>query len=341
MLRGTGPALDALLTRAARTRLEQAASALALPARTVCLECRLDDDERVDLALCLAARTAHMVPALEALGQRHTSSPAWQRCIQLLLRWAKPEEPILGAMPFLFTAFDLQGELPALPVPCLSLCADPSFFMRRLGLPVPRSSPEGPLRLLDACMETLELEGALAPLRERARACLNAVEDTEVRHLSLMLARDPVSVKLDLTLPMDQVETLHSVMGRSDSARAITERLRSLAPWQRRVQLNYLLHAPGQAPPPLEIELCCTGADEGTVEQRAHLLQQLVSIGLASTSKVAALRALLAEPAVFDGLGQWVSRNWYLKLRFDAGRPVSAKAYIGLAQRSQPAPPAR
>lgn len=335
LLMGTGPELDALLAGAARARLEGAAAALALPARTICLECRLDDDERVDLALCLGARTALMVPALEALGLRHASSPGWQRCVQLLLRWAKAEEPILGAVPFLFTAFDLQSAAATLPVPCLSLCADASFFMRRLGLPIPRSSPDGPLRLLDTCLQKLELESALAPLRERARTCLNAVEDTEIRQLSLMLARDPVTLKFDLSVPMDHLETLLSATGRSDDARELTGRLHLLAPWQRRVQLNYLIHAPQDAPPPLEVELCGTGVDEGSVEERADLLRRLTSLGLVSTSKAAALLALLEEPTITDGLGQWVTRNWYLKLRFEAARPIGAKAYIGLAQRSQ------
>jgi hypothetical protein len=144
-----------------------------------------------------------------------------------------------------------------------------------------------------------------------------------------------VSLKVDLTVPIEQLGTFFSANGRSDSAHEITEQLRFLAPWQRRVQLNYVMHTAAQAPPALEVELCCTGVDEGTVGQRAELLQRLASLGLASASKAEALLTLLAKPAVTDARGQWVARNWYLKVRFEAARPVSAKAYVGLTQRSQ------
>jgi len=335
ILEGTGSEFDALLTSAARARLQRFAATLALPARTVCLECRLNEDERVDLALFLVARTAQLVPALETLGRSHASSPTWVRCVQMLLRWANSEEPILNGVPFLYTAFDLHSSATQVPVPCLSLCADASFFMRRLGLPVPRSSPDGPIQLLDSCVKNLELEDLLGPLRERARVCLNAVEDTEVRHLSLMLARDPVSLKFDITVPIEALGTFLSTSGRSEDPHELTAALRYLAPWQRRVQLNYVLHSVAEAPPALEVELCCTGEDEGNAEQRAQLLQRLADLGLASSSKVDALLTLLASPAVTDTRGQRVARNWYLKLRFEAAKVVSAKAYVGLTQRGQ------
>jgi hypothetical protein len=324
--------LEALLTASARGRLLRGARLLALPARTVCLECRLDDDDRVDLALCLATHTAGLAPALETLGQKYAGDARWQRCIQLLVHWANGDDTSLTNVPFLYTAFDLSSEAVEMPVPCLSLCADPSFFMRRLGLPAPRASRDWPALLLDACSARLELDWVTEELRQRARLCLGAVEDLEVRQLSLMLARQPATLKFDLTLPTSELPGFLSTMGWGGDAMDVASQLALLAPWQRRVQLNFVVNST-MAQAPLEIELCCTGPDEPTPDERSALLERLVASGVASPAKAQSLRQLLHRPATVDASGRWVARNWYLKLRFDGGHLDSAKAYLGLMQR--------
>lgn len=333
LLQVGGRELDPLLSSAARARLVKGASALPLPARTLCLECRLDDDERVDLALCLATHTAGLAAALESLGHGYADDPEWQRCIRLLLSWTRGEDSALLGVPFLYTAFDLGTDAAMMPVPCLSLCADPSFFMRRLGLPLPRAPRGFALQLLEACQSSLEAAWLTAPLRDGVQRCVEAVEDLEVRQLSLMLARRPATLKLDVTLPPGELGRFLAATSWGGSAAELASQLRQLAPWQQRVQLNHVVNA-ASPQAPLEVELCCTGPGEPSVDERTELLERLVANGLVRSAKAQALGALMRRPIVIDANGQWVARNWYLKLRFEAGRFRFAKAYIGLMQRS-------
>ncbi len=333
LLEGAGDELHALLSASARARLLRGAATLDLPARTVCLECRLDDDERVDLALCLATHTAGLGSALESLGRRYARDPHWQRCIRLLTSWAHGEETALAGVPFLFTAFDLATEVADMPVPCLSMCADPAFFMRRVGLPMPPAPLDSSLRLLDACQASLEADWVTPSLRKRAQHLLESADDIEVRQLSLMLARQPPTLKLDLTLPAGELLRFLGALGGQGDVAAVAEQLRVLAPWQTRVQLNCVVSSsPEQLP--IEVELCCTGPDEPSKEQRAALLEELIASGLAKPAKAEALLELLRRPVITDSNGRWVARNWYVKLRFVGARLDSAKAYIGLMQRS-------
>jgi hypothetical protein len=338
LLQNAGPELDALLSPGARARLASGVADVSLPARTLCLECRLNDDDRVDLALCLATHTAGLAAALSSLGRRHLDSPQWQRCIQLLLSWAQGEDVTLAAVPFLYTAFDLAAPVARMPVPCLSLCADPSFFMRRLGLPMPRAPHDFPLLLLDKCGAGLRAEWMTSELRRRAARCLDAVSDLEVRQLSLMLAREPVALKLDVTLPATELPSFLEATGWRGNVKGAVEQLAALAPSQKRIQLNYVVN-PTSHDAPLEIELGCTGPDELSPDARQALLGKLVESGLVRAAKAGALVQMLRCPVTSTSSGDWLARNWYLKLRVEAGRVSSVKAYVGVMQRSAQPPP--
>jgi hypothetical protein len=143
-------------------------------------------------------------------------------------------------------------------------------------------------------------------------------------------------LKFDVTVPASELSRFLRVNGRLGDDVELSEQLRVFAPWQQRVQLNYRVDAPSEPPSALEVELCCTGSDECGAEQRAALLDRLVSSGLARADKARALLQIVHHPTIVDSDGLWVARNWYLKLRFDGARPSAAKAYIGLTQRSVP-----
>jgi hypothetical protein len=338
LLDGAGSELEPLLTRRARQRLLDGAAKLELPARTLCLECRLSpNDDRVDLALCLATQTANLEAALRSIGQRYIDNRSWERCAALLADWAGGHDATLAGVPFLYTAFDLAADPSSLPVPCLSLCADPSFFMRSLDLPVPRAALDWPLRLLDHCSANLALDWVSPELRERARACLTSVEDTEVRQLSLMLSRTPSTLKLDVTIPRSDLEQFLRDNDWGGEPRPVSDALHWFSPEEPRVQFNYVVPS-GPPSRSLEVELCCTGSASSSSDQRAAVLDRLVSRGLASSEKAQALLELTRRPSIVDDVGTWLARNWYLKVRFDGDTAVDAKAYIGVSQRSTSAP---
>lgn len=334
LLDAAGPELRPLVAGRAMERVVAKARGLSLPAQVVCLECRLaEHDDRVDLALCLAPHAARLLPALEALARAHASNDLWRRCSELLLRWASRSEPALSAVPFLFAAFDLDGEAPALPAPCLTLCTDPGFFIRQAGLFAPARAPHTwPLELLDACWVSLGLGSPTLELCKRFEACSSAVFGTEVRHLSLMLGRDPMVHKLDVTVPAPELGRFLRVNGWQGNVAAVSDQLRFVAPSSRRFQINYVIE-PSGASSGLEVEFCSTGSDESGVAARLALLARLGAMGLVSPAKAGALGRLSS--------GGWLARvgahriacNWYVKLRFEGDRPTAAKAYLGLIQR--------
>jgi hypothetical protein len=330
LLQQAVPALGALLQGPTRAHLLRSAQALAIPTQTLCLECRLDADPRVDLALCLFSSPGPELPrALQELGPAHARAKEWRRARELLVAWAEGRMPALARVPFVCVAFDLESEAPELPVPCLSFCVDPDFLRRRLGFPLPPAEPASIHELAETIHAGLHGEALPEPCRARIRTCL-AAEGVEARHISLMLVRKPATLKLDLALPSGLLARFLRGTGFQGEVEAIQARVERLVPWQRGVQLNYGLYPAPAAH--LEVEFC-TGSEADDLARRRELLDQLGAIGLVDPDKAQALLDLVREPVVGD-LGELsVACNWYLKVRFEGGVPTAAKAYLGLMPR--------
>jgi hypothetical protein len=333
-----GPEVFALLGRGAEVRLSRALERLALPAQLVCLETRLGAEGvgQTDFALCLAHPTPGLAKGLAALAKQpfadSSLQSSWQSCWRLLLNWATASEPTWAAVPFLFVAFDLLEESDGLPVPCLSLCSDPAFFMKAVGLPPLRpSSWQWPLQLLHECCSALDADALWDEGATPAEVLLTSVEDLEVRQLSLMAGRQPFAFKFDVTLSRRDVPAFLEANGWSAAdARDVINQLSFFSAPHDRIQLNYAVRPSAAASKTLEVELGCTGATDLSAEQRGTLLADLARREVIASSQARALLELARRPLRDDAGACGVSRHWYLKLRLGVGQRPTAKAYIGL-----------
>jgi hypothetical protein len=320
--------LRALIDRDAQARCLAVVREIDVPVHTVGYECRLaPGDARVDVGIGLVTmRPADS--ALGRLGRRRGGDPAWQRCLAFLADWSRPCPELVPAIPFVCLAFDRPDDPATQPAPAISLCVDPDFFARRLGLPMPSpASADEIAALAGRCHQRLRGEPLPAACRRLLDACVR--DGTMARHISLMVSRTPATFKLDLRMPIDAVAPLLHRIGWPGSVPDAVAGIRAVMPWRGHVQLNLVLHpALGTR---LEVELL-TDRGEATAGDRSRLLDRLVAAGHCDPAKAAALSDAWARP-VSDCDGAIVARSWYIKVQLDGGRITEAKAYLGLMSR--------
>jgi hypothetical protein len=321
--------LEPLVPRAVRERIVALSAGFPVGAQTVCYECRLSErDARVDLALCLfPSLDGSADRVIEELLPLHGGSPEWTRALEFVRSWSDPGSSLLPRVPFVWVAFDLDRDLPALPAPCLGLCVDPSFFARRMGAPdQPWADAQGLEVLADECFRRFHDEALPGQARELMRQCLLS-PGVGARHFSFMLGRTPATFKLDVQLPVTGVGALLERIGWPGPSEALERNIGALVPSGGLVQLNLVLHP--KLVSPLEVELLTVPA-EVTPGRREVLLDQLIAAGLCSLDKALVLRKLVERPALETAGGAVIGRSWYVKVRFEGASPVEAKAYLGL-----------
>lgn len=321
-----------LLTPEVWARLLRLCEQFPVSVQTVCFECRLGElDPRVDLAFSLMPGPE--VPALaEAVARAEHSDRAWTRFADFLSAWDGLSEPWSTLVPFVCPAFDLpapdEGELPP---PCLSVCVDPDFYLRRLGVPPLRQVGVSELlALAEDCHRRLTGVDIPAATRARLGMCLDSGYDVVPKHMSWMLSRAESPMKLDVRLHTSQLARYLTRIAWPGDIERLTGRVAELVRHEGWIQLNLVLH-PGLTPP-LEVELYA-GADDAPTVVRLELLERLVTAGLASRAKADRLSAAWLNPTCQFEPGRTVAKSWYLKLRFGEVEGCDAKAYFGLVPR--------
>lgn len=327
----SGADFEPLVTAGALERLSRVAEAFPLEAHTVCFETRLAaDDSRVDLAFAVL-RDRSVPRSMSRLDTRE-SAGSWARFAAFLHSWVEPESKLGWQIPFLCVAFDLEAsfepERVALPAPCVSLCVDPGFFLKRMGDPAPSATADEVVGLAADCQLLLTGQDLRPADRARLRRLL-APTGVEAKHVSLMLSRPGAPLKVDLRLPLDALPSYLQAVGWPADADAIARRLRQLVPWGGHVQLN--LWADPAAAPTLDVEIFA-GNPEATPEDRARFLEALVGAGLAAAPKARVLSGISGR-SLHEGGGLTVAKNWYVKLRFLGEEVSDAKAYLALMPR--------
>lgn len=325
-----------LVTTGAGERIAALARLLAVPVQTVCYEVRLGrGDDRADYAVCLLPGfEAHFQRELERLGR--APDPAWGQALDFVRAWTAEGSELLSLVPFLCLAFDLDGASNAV-APCVSVCVDPDFFLRRHGFAPAARSVEGQLEVIAECHQRLLATPLAGASRERSMRCLAAPDALPV-HASFMLSRSPATFKLDVRVPVDRVAAFLTDAGWAQDAPQVEDGIRELVTWPGAVQLNLVVsEEPGG---PLEVELL-TRANEASPLQRSTLLEALVARGLVAEEKAAVLEQVTASPLVASTSGFGVARNWYVKVRFLRARPLDAKVYLAHMPRPVRAPGTR
>lgn len=333
--------LEPLVGGEAREDIASLSEALGLDAQSLCLECRLSEtDERVDAAYMLYSGR-HLMAARNGSPSGAMASfrnPLWKRSREFLETWVAGALPCV--IPFVWMAFDRDAAGRPDPVPCLSLCVDRGFYVRRMGSSILHGlEPYRPsqLRHLAADSHGRLLGTALdAETGDRLEACAAALEPFGFpKHVSFMSARDPVTVKMDVCLPLNAVVPFLKAAGRPESTEGLHEALLRFMPWNGRIQLNLVMNATA-AVQPLEAEFL-TLPGEAALRDRLAFADTLVSAGLCAPAKAEVLREVSLHPLreAMENGEPAVARGWYCKIRFQGDIPLDAKAYLGLEPRSR------
>ncbi|HWA72783.1 MAG TPA: hypothetical protein VG937_10625 [Polyangiaceae bacterium] len=188
--------LPAFFDPAALVHCERVAARIPEFARSHYIECRLGGDRQLDfLSYFDDKRAAAAFSAQPSLFDR---SPIWARSLELLNAWAEPSS-LLSRARSVWLEYDgsqLSGEPEASP----SVCLEPDYYARHAGLdsgidPRAREMTEATLALL---LPQARRRAALAAVLR----CFDALPTGgSIPYVSVMVARQPVTVKLYVALP--------------------------------------------------------------------------------------------------------------------------------------------
>ena len=175
------------------------------------------------------------------------------------------------------------------------------------------------------------LNRPLAPeTGDRLEECLAALAGSgHAVHLSYMVSRNPVPIKLDVNLPLEQVGGFLDKLPWIGHFPGLQQRLRGCMPWNGSVQLNLILNA--AADQPLEVEFMTTPG-ECTFAERLAFLEMMAERGLCTGAKAQVLAEISKRSGRAEPIGPGIEfiANWYAKIRFQGDRPAEAKAYLGI-----------
>ena len=303
---------------------------LPILTQTLCFESRLAaTDRRVDLACSLFP--FHAKAAQEALADLANTEVGWRRLCDFLDVWAGTSAPLHLKVPFLCVALDLpeKGEPPA---PCLSLCSDPDFFGKRLGL-VPlnsRAAGDELATLVEGCYAILNGNPLPTTSKDRVRRWLASSEALELKHFSVMLARADSPLKLNFRVELSRIGEALRALEWHDQAPSLVREIYRFADWSGYAQLNVVVHP--QLSGPLEVEVF-PASPELAPADRERFLDRLVAAGLSSAEKAGVLRSTWRQPLCGTIDGRSLGAASYIKLRFLRGEALDAKAYLGIMPR--------
>jgi hypothetical protein len=321
--------LDPLLPRARAEQIVELADQFPALTQTVSFECRLEEGkDQVDFALSLLPYI-NISALMQRLRHRFDADAAWGRVGDFLQEWSGAGA-LTWQVPFVCVAFDLPVDRRTLPVPCLSLCIDPNFFIKRLQLPPLAALSVDELDgVVQSCHRRLTGLELTARARDLFRIILTADDTVEPRHVSFMLSRAGAPAKLDLQLRADRLSSFLARVGRAEQAQTVDVLLRELVPDAELIQLNMLLdHRDSTC---LEVEVFTDVRSRP--EQRLFFLEKLVAARLAMPAKARVLRDATVQPLITEELGQTFAKSWYIKLRCGQEAVVDAKAYLAVMPR--------
>jgi hypothetical protein len=313
------------------------------------LECRLGSAEHAQVDLLVSAATTFERRALQAaLAARHPDDRAGLPPLRRLLeRWCARESALHDQVPLAWLEFDhIEREVD--PTGNVCVCLVPAYLDPFAALPEQTASQ----------MHVVALESILAisarpaapAASELLQTCFAALPDGgRWIHLSVMLARDPVQLKLYGVFPRRALLPYLHDIGWAGNRALIEQQLDRTCPTQRTADSIYVdLPVDGMREPALaslglafgQQHLRTSGDCDPT---RRALLDSLVGDALCTPAQ---RDALLAWPGreprvgVADGRGVpdaiEVQRWLDIKLVCPPSASLQAKAYLGFAARRTP-----
>jgi hypothetical protein len=308
-------------------------------------ECRLGDSAPMTDFACRVTRLhgGHAVLggrwAPHAPPSAWREHPVWDHLGQFCAAWADPTSALHANVRELWLEFDVGlGQPPAVPLP--------SVFFAPSG---PRD-PAGYPWVAELAIPLLRGKRLPAPIEHTLRAFVSALPaEASVRQVGLMLGRPTDSVRL--VVNSLSVDSLRAFLDRVGWPGPSDEAQRALSPTARLSPMPRMLFSfdvGSEIGPRIGLECAVPSGPEGSPHREAFL-EYLVAQGLCAPAKRAALLAWggwahepdgaaasleqLAPRSDLVGLrarGRFVPALSHVKVSYESGRPLEAKAYLAL-----------
>jgi hypothetical protein len=307
-------------------------------------ECRFAANApQVDFLTCVAASDggrgilADQQPSA-GLPSFFLETPLWNQAQDFFRQWADPTSVLHEYVPLIWLEFDqVDGPVPEVPLPSFSFCLDPLYAERRswaqyVNARDPqkrRQVAEKGLQLLFGC--------PLSPQRKKALlVCFDSLPvGGRIIHISAMVTRQPVVVKVYGSVPKDQLLAYLTQIGWPGSIPELTDILTTFCTPKTVENNRFIDLTVGEAVLP-RLGIAFSQQQIANVPDRDPtrqiLLEQCVQAGLCTPEK---RDALFTWPgsfrALFDG-ESWPTRfrKWLdIKIVYQPDLSLEAKGYLG------------
>ena len=298
------------------------------------LECRLAPEQaQVDVLVCTTT------PAVTSLHQNTLSGmsgfpaedPVWRRVDQFCAQLAEPDSGLAKRIPHFWLAFDGAELVRALPRPCVLVCLDPDYFTRHADPAHLNTMTDQTYQdTIDKALGALLPDSLTARQRQNLLSCAaHLPPGGQIIHLSVMLARTPNVVRLNITVPREQlIPYLQAVDWTGDFA-SLASLLTTYCVFPGRVKIQLTIGETIR--PRIDLEFHCPGALSDDTRWQA-LLASVVDAGLGASDKCDALQSWPGSlRGTFPGR-RWPTRfqKWVdLKIIAHETASLEAKAYLG------------
>lgn len=321
---------DEIIGVAGRRALVAMAASVPERIATIGCECRLSEDDSVDLGFSVAPGNggrdalAGLIPDLK-LERAAACDEAWRRVRDLARWWRDPASYLHAWSPFLFLELDAGAAKEFVSTPSVFVALD----SRLEGAPGVaggmRDAPE-----LAAAREAAEQLGGLRrtdPIDNALERCFDSLpRGARVLHIGVMTSRRDKSVRLSVLLRKANLESYLQPLGAADAARAATKALDRLTGFSGEIQVDFDLMS---ARPKVGLGLRPQSPDEAGWSTLVH---EVTCVSAGSSAKAEALlRWPATGPISIAGQDVRIHRELsHLKLVCSADAPLQAKAYFGI-----------
>lgn len=309
------------------------------------LECRLAQDQsQVDFLACISSPgdpegARRVSAAARQLPPGRSCDPTWQLVRDAICRWASPEEGWYRRIPYLWLEFDHVGTRSAAQqAPSFCICTDPTYPRES-----PQEAPWSHQEAYEGCCSFLR--AVISPASEGLLSTPNMHSTMEcfarlppggrIIHVSFMVARDPMTIKLYGVLPRDRFTSYLNDIGWPGPAEPLERMVDSLCTADvvgDKIYFDLAIDGailPYAAVAFSQLQLArsaASGAGHGT------LLQLLVEQGLCTSGKREALaawsgysREVLPTGPTRARIQRWLD----MKVSLAPERGIAAKGYLG------------
>lgn len=325
-----------LVSIQATSRIKTLAGSLPDAVSSYYLECRLAaDSPQVDFLACVTASDGGR--EILAGPDRRGDWPnfpsedlKWNRVCDFFSCWVDPCFPLRRRVPHIWLEFDLDRPFAKAPPPCLLLCLDPAYFEKK-------SQPQHLnditaqeyQQVINTALEILLEHPISLQTRKSLFSCFDLLPvGGQVVHASVMLSRKPLVLKLNISLPKDQLLDYLRCIGWTGSIAEIETILSTFC--QLTDRLKFQLTVENIVSSKIDFEFYFDASVPTDVEQR-FLLDQAVANSLCTPEK---RDALLAWPGSFTATfshHSWPTRfyKWIdVKIIYQLNHFLEAKGYL-------------